>query len=237
MEGSSDQTIIEEIGLEITTTYYRPVSNLTFPSKVFEKAVLNQIVAHFDNNLMPDYKSAYRANQSCETAILKLVNDLLWVMENKYVTAMITINLSAAFNTVDHDILLNTLHYKFGISGNAIEWVNSYLRPRSCKINIKNSYSTERQLNFLVPQGCVAGPVLYLAYTSTLEKVIKRENATKNQSTKWNKETKKDIGLYGFADNHAIKKEFTPTKVDDESRCIDSLEQCLINIKAWMAID
>ena len=129
---------------------------------------------------MPDYQSAYRANQSCETAIHKLVNDLLWAMENKYVTAMITMNLSAAFDTVDHDILLNTLHYKFGISGNAIEWVDSYLKPRSCKVNIKNSYSTERQLNFSVPQGSVAGSVLYLAYTSTLEEVTKKENATKN---------------------------------------------------------
>ena len=110
-------------------------------------------------------------------------------MENKYVTAMITINFSAAFNTVDHDILLNTLCYKFGISGNAIEWVNSHLRPRSCKVNIKNSYSTERQLNFLVPQGSVAGPVLYLAYAITLEEVIKKK-MLKNQSTKWNKETK-----------------------------------------------
>ena len=100
-------------------------------------------------------------------------------MENKYVTAMITIDLSMAFNTVDHDILLNTLHCKFGISDNAIEWVYSYLKPRSCKVNIKNSYSTESQLIFSVLQGSVAGPVLYLAYASTLEKVIQKENATK----------------------------------------------------------
>ena len=100
-------------------------------------------------------------------------------MENKYVTAMVTIDLSAAFNTVDHDILFNTLHCKFGISDNAIEWVNSYLRPRSCKVNIKNSYSSARQQNFSIPQGSVAGPVLYLAYASTLEEVIQKENATK----------------------------------------------------------
>ena len=112
--------------------------------------------------------------------------------------------------------------------------VNSYLRPRSCKVNIKNSYSSARQLNFSIPQGSVAGPVLYLAYASTLEEVTQKENATKNQSTTWNIRSQKDIGLYGFADDHAVKKEFTPTKVDDESQCISSLEQCLINIKAWM---
>ena len=97
-------------------------------------------------------------------------------MENKYVTAMVTIDLSAAFNMVDHDIHLNTLHCKFGICENAIEWVNSYLRSRSCKVNIKNSYSSVRQLNFSVPQGSVAGPVFYLAYASTLEEVIQKQN-------------------------------------------------------------
>ena len=89
---------------------------------------------------MPDYQSTYRANQSCETVILKLVNDSLRAMENKYVTTMVTIDLSVAFDMVEHEILLNTLHCKFGISENAIEWVNSYLRPRSCKVNIKSSY-------------------------------------------------------------------------------------------------
>ena len=126
------------------------------------------------------------------------------------------------------------MHYKFGISENAFKWVNPYLRPRSYQVNINNNYSTERQLNFSVSQGSVAGPVLYLAYASTLEEVIQKENATKNQSTTWNIEPKKDIGLYGFADDHVIKKEFIPTKVDEDSQCIYSLEQCLINIKAWM---
>ena len=95
-------------------------------------------------------------------------------MENKHVTAMVVIDFSVAFDTVDHDILLNMLHCKFGISDTALEWVNSYLRPRSCKVNIKNSYSSARQLDFPVPQGSVAGPVLYLAYASPLEEVIQK---------------------------------------------------------------
>ena len=99
--------------------------------------------------------------------ILKLVNDTLWAMENKSVTAMVAIDLSAAFNMVDHEHPLNMLHCKFGICNNALERVNSYLRPRSCKVNIKNSYSSARQLNFSVPQGSVAGQVLYLAYAIT----------------------------------------------------------------------
>ena len=57
----------------------------------------------------------------------------------------------------------------------------------------------------------------------------------KNQSTTWNSNwSQKDIGLYGFADDHAVKKEFTPTKEDEESHCVSSLEQCLFNIRSWM---
>ena len=94
--------LLKKIGLKLIASNYRPVSNLTFLSKVVEKAVLNQLVAHFDiNNLMPDYQSAYRANQSCEIVILKLVNETLWAMENKHVTAMVAIDLSVAFNMVD----------------------------------------------------------------------------------------------------------------------------------------
>ena len=126
------------------------------------------------------------------------------------------------------------LHCKFGINDNALECVNSYLRPRSSKVNIKNSYSSARQLNSSVPQGSVAGTVLYLDYASMLEEVIHKQNMMENQSTMWNIKSQKDIGLYSFADDHAVKKEFTPIKADDESQCISSLQQCLINIKAWM---
>ena len=59
----------------------------------------------------------------------------------------------------------------------------------------------------------------------------------KNHSTTWNIGSQRDIGLHGLADDHAIKKTFTPTKVDDESQCKYSLEQCLINIKAWMDVN
>ena len=98
-------------------------------------------------------------------------------MENKHLTAIVAVDLSIAFDTVDRDILLNMLHCKSGISDNVLEWVNYYLRPRSCKVNIKNRYSSGRQLNLSVPQGSVAGPVLYLANASTLEEVIQKQNA------------------------------------------------------------
>ena len=89
---------------------YRPVSNLTFLSKVVEKITLNQFTQHReDHHLLPDYQSAYRKYHSCKTSLIKLVNDLLWAMEKQEVTAMTVLDLSAAFDTVDHDLLLTVL--------------------------------------------------------------------------------------------------------------------------------
>ena len=92
-------------------------------------------------------------------------------MERKNVTAMVVMDLSAAFDTVDHDILLSVLENKIGIKDVALRWFESYLRPRSCKVSINPAYSAEKQLPFSVPQGSCAGPSLFLAYASTLQEV------------------------------------------------------------------
>ena len=80
------------------------------------------------HNLLPEYQSAYRKNYSCETVLVKLHNDLLWSMEKQCITAIVAI---AAFDTVDHTILLDVFDKKFGITNVALEWFSSYLRPRN----------------------------------------------------------------------------------------------------------
>ena len=104
--------------MEQITSNYRPVSNLSFFSKVLEKAALAQFNEHCaKNDFMPDYQSAYRAGYSCETALVKLMSDLLWNMEHQKVTALMAIDLSTAFDTVDHDILLDVLQKNFVLDG------------------------------------------------------------------------------------------------------------------------
>ena len=110
-----------------------------------------------ENNLMPDYQSAYRANFSCETALLKLTNDLLWAMEHQEVTPLVAIDLSAAFDMVDHDLLLSILSEKFGVVNNVLKWFNLYLRPRRFQVQIDDIKSKETELPFSVPQGSCAG--------------------------------------------------------------------------------
>ena len=97
--------LLKKSGLELIPSNYRPVSNLSFLSKVVEKAALNQFTRHCDaHRLMPDYQSAYQRYYSCETALVKLVNDLLWNLENQNITMLTAIDLSAAFDTVDHGV-------------------------------------------------------------------------------------------------------------------------------------
>ena len=94
---------------------------------------------------MPSYQSAYREHHSCETALVRLTNDLLWNMEMQWVTALVAIDLSAAFNTVDHTVLLKVLQQHFGVNDKVLNWMDTYLRPRSFKVNIGNDYSTSTQ--------------------------------------------------------------------------------------------
>ena len=109
------------------------------------------------HSALPKYQSAYQQDHSSETSILKLVNDILWAMERQECTAVMACNLSAAFDTIHHGVLLEVMSENFGVKNTALLWFDSYLRPRSCKVNIGKSYSSNRSLDFSVPQGSCAG--------------------------------------------------------------------------------
>ena len=110
---------------------YRPVSNLSFLSKILEKVVLRQLSNHLlTNNLFYSHQSAYRAGHSTETALLKIVNDLSALDEDK-VSLLSLLDLSAAFDTIDHSILLSRLSYSFGISDTVLDWFTSYFTDRT----------------------------------------------------------------------------------------------------------
>ena len=93
-------------------------------------------------------------------ALVKLVNDLLWNFENRKVSMLVAIDLSAMFDTVDHQILLDLLTTSYGIGGQFLKWFNSYLRPRSLKVCVGSAYSQKKELCYSVSQGSVAGPYL-----------------------------------------------------------------------------
>ena len=91
-------------------------------------------------------------NHSCETSLLRLVNDSVWAMEQQQATILVIMDLSATFDKVNHDILLSVLNRRFGFQGNILNWEETYLHPRNFKVCIGDAKSDVRQLKQSVPQ-------------------------------------------------------------------------------------
>ena len=195
---------------------YRPVSNLSFLSKIYEKVVLKQIFKYINSHqLLPHNQSAYRSFHSTETAILKVANDILLALDKGEVSILALMDLSSAFDTVDHEILFETLSFHFGITNLALLWFKSYLSNRTQTVIIDGEKSKSKQIHFGVPQGSVLGPVLFLMYTKPLLILIEQQNIN-NQS---------------FADDTQLYKSSNALNI---SNSINDLELCINVIKEWM---
>ena len=163
------------------------------------------------------YQSAYRKNYSCETSVIKVVNDILWNMENGKITALVTIDLSAAFDTVDHEILLAVLDKMYGIKEKALDWYSSFLQDRKFKVCINNEYSSIRTFNYLVAQGSYSGPALFCLYSSSLPQIISP-----------------NLKISAFAVDHTIYHHFNPNDSDGISDTKKELEENLLKVNNWM---
>ena len=211
--------LIKKLGLELIYQSYRPVSNLPFISKVVERAVIDQDTVHMQNNCpLPVDSSAYRQGHSTESALLKVHSDILANMESQKVTLLVLIDLSAAFDTVDHNIALTRLNTKFGISGTALKWHQSYLCGRQQCVFIDGIRSKVSDLHYGVPQGSCLGPVLFTQYASTLFDVIYRHLDH----------------AHGYADDHQLYMAFSPNSLQSQESAIKCMEVCLNEVKLWM---
>ena len=111
---------------------YRPVSNLTFVSKLVERVVSLRLVTQLNGHgMMPQLQSVYRRHHSTETALPKVLSDVYAAIDCQQATLLGLLDLSATFDCVDYDILLRWLHLKFGICGTALKWMSSFLLGRS----------------------------------------------------------------------------------------------------------
>ena len=181
--------------------------------------MLKQFIGYSNSqDLIPQYQSAYMANHSCKTSLWRLLNDALWNRECGKVTILTAMDLSAAFDTVDH-ILLNILLDCFAITGTALKWFDSYLRPHSCAVTVQEARHSDRDMAFSIPQGSCAGPVLFLAYTLTFPQVVDGR-----------------LSIYGFADDHNLGCGFIPGTPGnkDELYKITILTNSIKSINSWM---
>ena len=149
------------------------MSNLPFLSKVLERVILPQLIVHLSSNgMLPEFQSAYRKGHSTETAVLKVFWDSVDDMDKDKFVLLSLLDLSTAFDTVDHDILLHRMSSSFGVSGDVLLWFKSYLIGRSQSVFLPNGSSVKLAVTCGVPQGSVLDPFLFTLYTADIRRLI-----------------------------------------------------------------
>ena len=160
--------ILKKSGLDVNALKnYRPVSCITFLSKLVERIVYNRLYFHIHRfSLLSHFQSAYRKGFSTETALVKIFNDFVVASDSGKLSFVVLLDLSAAFDMVDHVILFNRLAKHFGIRGTALSWLISFLSDRSFCVSVKSCFSYEADIIHGVPQGSVLGPLLFSLFVS-----------------------------------------------------------------------
>ena len=192
---------------------FRPVSNLYFLSKVTEKAVAAQLMDHLNDNesLLEEFQSAYKSRHSTETALVRVQNDILKAVDNNRSVILLSLDLSAAFDTVDHSILLSRLQNRFCIRDTA-------LHSREQFVSVNGIESSKKNLLYGVPQGSVLGPLLYSLYPSPLGDIARKHS----------------IPFHLYADDTQLYLSFTSDCPNHLSSSKMAVELCVKDIGDWM---
>jgi hypothetical protein len=197
---------------------YRPISNLPFLGKIIEKTVAQQLNEHITGqNMQEPMQSAYRKHHSTETALLRVQNDIFQAIDGQNCVLLVLLDLSAAFDTVDHSLLLSRLKHRFGITDEALAWIKSYLSGRKQSVMIGGVQSDEHTLTCNVPQGAVLGPDFFKDYSSPTADLIRAFG----------------VQVHLYADDTQLYLAFKPGP--SESVAVETLELCIESVKNWMA--
>ena len=154
-------------------TNYRPISNLSVLSKLLERVISKQLIAYLDTNgLFPMYQSVYRTAHLTETTLTVVFSALIQEMDAGNITLLSLLDLSAAFDCVDHEIFFNQLQITDDLESTVINWFVSYLSDRIQSVHHDGRFSARSTMPFGVSQGSVLGPLMFLLHTSDIEKLI-----------------------------------------------------------------
>ena len=196
---------------------YRPISNLSTISKILERVVLKRLSSHVsvlrNFNL---FQSAYRSHHSTETALLYITDSLRNSCATGSAAVLVSLDISAAFDTINHPNMLHILEDYFHSSGIALSWFQSYLSERKQFVKMSCSSSTPVSLRFGVPQGSVLGPILFSLYTSPISEIIQKH----------------DVLYHQFADDITL---FTGASYLDPHPSLTKISECITELNLWFS--
>ena len=216
--------LLKRANLDLLDKNFRPVSNLNFISKLIERcAASNTITYAEENNRVEPIQSAYCQHFSTKTSVLKVHADILKAMDKQEITCLMLLDLLAAFDTTDHEILLIRLEKRFGIKGTVNKWIESYITNQyQCVIigdvNTDGATSNPIRVSQGIPQGSVLGPVLFILHTSSLGYLCRSHC----------------LNCQLFNDDQKICMSFKPGTTGMQSHCIRHLEACIEDTRSWM---
>ena len=198
---------------------YRPISNLSFLSKILEKIVYSRIESHLSaNNLLSPSQSAYRKHHSTETSLLKVTNDILLSLDEGKSVLLVTLDVSAAFDTVNHSMLLRRYEREFGITGTTLNWMTSYLDNRVQAVQIGTSTSTPYSSENGFPQGSVLGGPKFSIHTTPLDSLV-RGHGVEDQC---------------YADDSNLYITLDMENTIESHEQLRKIENCLSDVSDWM---
>ena len=208
--------LLKKIVLGIDFSNLRPVSTLPFIVKTSEKIASKQLKTYKTSNRLDEkYQSSYKQYQSTETALLKIHNDIMKALDEKKGVFLVLLDMSAAFDTVDHDILLQRLSSRFGIAGDALNWIQSYLSDREMTVMLDGVKSKAHRQTCNVPQGSVCGPSFFCDYTSPICDIFRKHQ----------------IPYHLYADDTQI---YVPFNLNEEDSVREKLEKCIQDVRDWL---
>ena len=209
--------LIKKDGLDVSDpANYRPISNLNTISKIIERLYLARLTPHVvATGRFNPLQSAYRKHHSTETALLKILDDLYRIIDDRKSAVLVGLDLSAAFDTIEHDILLERLRSVFGVTGTALRWVETYLRERVLYVMAGGERSSSTCCKYGVPQGSVLGPFLFSIYTSPIANVIASHG----------------VQFHQYADDTQL---YIAAKSQSD---IKVLEECTVAIRDWFTVN
>ena len=199
---------------------YRPVSNIPFLSKILEKIVVKQLNNYLTaNNLHDQYQSAYKVQHSTETAMLKVKTDIEGFIDHGDAALLVMLDLSAAFDTVDHAVLLSRIENELGIRGNVLSWLRSYLEDRKQYVSIHDAQSQFTHLDIGVPQGSVMGPILFLLYTLPIKRIMEHFPT---------------VSRHCYADDTQLYCRIPSNNSTEALSVVQQMNACVDHIRQWL---